>query len=104
MIKRIVPLALAAALASAATFTGVVSDSMCKRDHKAMKMGPDAECTRACIRASKEAKYVLLDGQNVYALSDPKTAEKFAAQRVTVTGTLDSKSGTLQVATIEAAR
>jgi hypothetical protein len=35
--------------------------------------------------------YVLYDGKNVYELSDQKTPEKFAAQKVRVTWTLDSK-------------
>ena len=43
-----------------------------------MRMGPtDAECTVACIDIHG-ATYVLLDGKDVYALSDQRTPEKFA--------------------------
>jgi len=67
-----------------------------------MRMGPtDAECTIACINAHG-ALYVLYDGKEVYTLSDQKTPEKFAGKKVTVTGTLDAKSTTIQVDSITA--
>ena len=86
-------------------FTGVITDSMCARaDHSAMRMGPtDAECTVACVRAH-DARYVLYDGKQAYTLSDQQTPEKFAAKRVTVTGTLDAKTKTIQVDSITAAK
>jgi hypothetical protein len=37
-------------------------------------------------------------------LSDQKTPEKFAAKKVTVTGTLDAKTKTIQVDSIAAAK
>ena len=97
-----------AALAASAgkqTFTGVITDSMCARgDHSRMRMGPtDAECTVACIDAHG-AQYVLYDGKDVYTLSDQQTPEKFAAKKVTVTGTLDAKTKTIQVDSITAAK
>ena len=87
------------------TFTGVVTDSMCPRgNHKEMQMGPtDAECTLACIR-EHAAQFVLFDGMHAYTLSDQKTPEKFAGQKVTVTGTLDAKSYTIKVDSIVAAK
>jgi hypothetical protein len=80
------------------TFTGVVTDEMCPLGtHSHMKMGPtDAECARACAM-SHDAKYMLYDGKSAYFLSDQKTPEKFAAQRVRVTGTLDAKTMTIHV-------
>jgi type 1 fimbria pilin len=108
----IVSLALVAALVpvpSAAQgkrkFTGVITDSMCSSaDHKGMRMGPtDAECTVACVLAHG-ARYVLYDGKEVYTLSDQKTPEKFAAKKVTVTGTLDAQTKTIQVDSITAAK
>ena len=51
----------------------------------------------------KKWKYALLVGTNVYALSDQQTPEKFAAQKVTVTGTLFEKTKILKVDKIEAA-
>jgi hypothetical protein len=87
------------------TFTGVITDSMCATaDHAPMRMGPtDAECAAACI-SEHDATYVLYDGKNVYELSDQKTPAKFAAQKVTITGTLDAKRKTIQVASIRAAK
>jgi len=87
------------------TFTGTITDSMCATaDHSRMRMGPtDGECTLACISAHG-ATYVLYDGKDVYALSDQQTPEKFAGNKVTVTGTLDAKTKTIQVDSITAAK
>lgn len=87
------------------TFVGVITDSMCARvDHSKMQMGPtDAECTIACIR-EHGATYVLYDGKAAYDLSDQQTPEKFAGQRVTISGALDAKTNTIQVASIAAAK
>jgi hypothetical protein len=86
-------------------FTGTITDSMCARaDHSGMRMGPtDAECTIARIIAHG-AQYVLYDGKEAYTLSDQQTPEKFAAKKVTVTGTLDAKTMTIHVDSIAAAR
>jgi hypothetical protein len=97
-----------AALAAAPnkqTFTGVITDDMCaKADHSQMQMGPtDAECTRACIDVHG-ASYVLYDGKVAYKLSDQKSPEKFAAKKVTVVGTLDKKTQTIQMDSITAAK
>jgi hypothetical protein len=87
------------------TFTGTITDNMCARaNHSQMQMGPtDAECVTACVSAHG-ATYVLYDGTNVYELSDQKTPEKFAAKKVTVTGTLDAKTKTIKVDSITAAK
>jgi hypothetical protein len=87
------------------TFNGVITDHFCANgSHAQMRMGPtDAECVRACI-ISHDAMYVLFDGKNAYTLSDQKTPEKFAAQRVSVVGTLDSKTKTIRVDSITAAK
>ena len=53
-----------------------------------------------CVKAG--SKYALIVGDQVYGLSDQKAPEKFAAQKVTVTGTLDGK--TIQVKSITAAK
>lgn len=95
--------ALAAAPAPKQTFIGVITDSMCDTgDHSHMRMGPtDGECTRACID-EHGATYVLYDGKQTYNLSDQKTPEKFAGQKVRIAGTLDAK--TIQVESITAAK
>ena len=86
-------------------FTGIITDSMCATgDHSKMQMGPtDADCVKACV-AAHGATYVLTDGSKVYELSDQKTPEKFAAQKVTVTGTLDAKTNKITVRSITAAK
>jgi len=102
-------LALASVSAPAAqkpqTFVGMITDDMCAKDgHATMRMGPtDAECTKACV-AAHGAEYVLADGKNVYTLSDQKTPEKFAGQRVRVNGTLDAKTRAITVQSITLAK
>ena len=85
------------------TFTGTITDSMCPAgDHSRMRMGStDAECTLAC-NSAHGAEYVLYDGKETYTLSDQQTPEKFAGKKVTVTGTLDTKSKTIRVDSITA--
>jgi hypothetical protein len=86
-------------------FIGIITDSMCGlADHSQMRMGPtDAECTIACVQAHG-ALFVLYDGKQVYTLSDQQTPEKFAGKKVTVTGTLDAKTRTIQVDSITPAK
>jgi hypothetical protein len=50
------------------------------------------------------SKYALLDGTNLYKLSDQQTPEKFAGQKVKVTGVLYPKTGILKVESITAAK
>ena len=87
------------------TFTGTITDDMCpKADHSQMQMGPtDAECAKACVSAHG-ASYVLYDGKGVYNLSDQSAAEKFAAKKVKVVGTLDTKTKTIQVDSISSTK
>src|ERR1700730_1425367 len=86
-------------------FTGVITDSMCAAaDHSRMRMGPtDGECTVACVQVHG-ALYVLYDGKQVYTLSDQQAPEKFAGKKVRVTGTLDTKTMTIHVDSITAAK
>ena len=83
------------------TFTGIISDNMCLANgHASMRMGPtDAECAVACNQAHG-APYVLVAGKAVYELSDQRTPEGFAAQKVRVVGTLDAKTKTIAVDSI----
>ena len=104
---------IAIAIASAAlmfaapasqTFTGTITDNMCaKSGHAGMNMGSDSKCVEECVK-SMGGKYVLYDGNEVYALSDQKSPAKFAAKKVTITGTLDAAANTIQVEKIEAAK
>jgi len=105
MIWSLLAVAALAAAPATQTFTGTITDNICARGgHSQMRMGPtDAECTVACVGAHG-ATYVLFDGKEVYTLSDQRTPEKFAAQKVKVTGTLDAKTRTIQVESITAAK
>lgn len=83
------------------TFTGVITDTMCKSNHAMMHVTPESKCVRDCVRADPNTyKYALYDGKNVYVLSDQQTPENFAAQKVTVRGTLDEKANTIHVESI----
>jgi len=101
MKKTLVLFAAAIGLAAAPqTFTGVVTDAMCGKDHAMMGVKPDAKCVTECVKDG--SKYALVVGDNVYELSDQKAPEKFAAQKVKVTGTLNGKI--IQVQSITAAK
>ncbi len=99
--KTICGLLIFGGLAAAATFTGVITDTMCGAKHTMAAGMPDDQCIRMCTKGSSE--YALFDGTNVLKLSDQKTAAKFAARKVTVTGTLDQKAKTIKVSGMEAA-
>ena len=81
------------------TFTGVITDDMCKKDHATMSIAPDAKCVVACVKGHG-SKYVLYDGANLYKLSDQQTPEKYAGQKVKITGVLYPKTGILKVESI----
>ncbi len=109
MKKGMVTLMLAAisafAAGSAQTFTGMITDSMCGKSHKAMGVTPDSKCVKDCVRADpSHYKYSLYDGKSVYVLSDQQAPERFAGQKVNVKGTLDQKSNTIHVESIVAAQ
>ena len=106
MKKIIYTLLFGATLLAAAdkpqTFTGVITETMCGAKHT-MGITPDAKCVRECVKSDpKKYKYALLVGNDIYTLSDQQTPEKFAAQKVSVTGTLYEKTKVLKVDKIEA--
>jgi hypothetical protein len=99
--KKLAALTMAGAMfAAAASFTGTITDTMCGKDHTAMHM-PDAKCVTECVKAG--AKYALYDGKTVYTLSDQKGPEKFAGQKVKITGTYDATAKVLKVDSMTAA-
>jgi hypothetical protein len=102
--KKTISLLFAAALLAAAagqqTFTGVITDSMCGQDHAMMKVTPDSKCVQECVKHG--SKYALFDGKTAYVLSDQKTPEQFAGQKVKITGTLYEKTKILKVDSISA--
>ena len=87
------------ALALAETFTGTITDTMCGAHHTMMKDQPDDKCVQMCVKGSSE--YALVDGQSVYKLSDQSKPSKFPAKKVKITGTLNPKTKTIKITTID---
>ncbi len=85
----------------AETFTGVITDTMCGAKHTMMKDQTDDKCVKMCVKGSSE--YALYDGQSVFKLSDQSKPAKFAAKKVKITGSLDTKTKTIKVTAIEPA-
>lgn len=101
MLTGVLGAGLALAAPDQKAFTGFIGDEMCGLKH-GMEGKSDKDCTLACVKAG--SKYILADRDagKVYKLSDQKTPEKFAGDKVKVTGTL--KGETIEVASIEAAK
>lgn len=95
----IIVLAAVTVGAKADTFNGVITDMMCGANHNMMKNHPADQCVKMCAKG--QSSYALYDGTNVLKLSDQKTPARFAAQKVKVTGTLDTKNNTIKVSSIE---
>jgi sugar/nucleoside kinase (ribokinase family) len=85
-------------------FTGVITDSKCGAKHQGANADQDRKCIQHCVEAGKSVAFILNDGKNSWKLSDRKTPAEFAGKHVSVTGTLDEKTSTIQVTKIEAAR
>ena len=102
--KRILILAAAlagiVAAADQQTFTGVITDTMCAKAHGMVRGQPDDKCIAMCVKGTS-SQYALYDGKAVLKLSDQKTPAKYAAQHVKVTGTLNEKTQTIKVSSIE---
>lgn len=82
------------------TYEGVVTDAMCGAQHGMMGNMPDKQCVLGCVKGG--SKYALIVGKKVYKLDGkPADFEKFAAAKVTVTGTLSGD--TIHVESIAAA-
>src|ERR1035438_2438030 len=103
--------ATARAGSSKTTFLGEISDTQCamnvhslSRSHEEMitkqSIGTDAaSCARQCVRRGGE--WVLKSGDKVYRLNNQTGVEHFAGQKVEVTGTLDSKTNSIDNTSIE---
>lgn len=80
------------------TISGVISDSMCGKDHSGMgELGKDpVACTHKCVEQG--AKYVLVaDNGDVYRLSDPGKAKELAGKTVSIEGHIDPKEKAIHV-------
>jgi len=85
------------AAASATTLTGVVSDAMCGVQHMS-KDKSAAECTRGCVKGGE--KYALVVDNKVYTLQGHEAdLHKYAAQKVTVKGTVTGSTVTVESVT-----
>ena len=77
------------------TVSGVVSDAMCGAKHM-MKDKSAAECTRECVK--KGSKFALVSGEKLYILEGHEAElDKYAGQRVTVSGALNGDTITVSV-------
>jgi hypothetical protein len=82
---------LSTAFAADQTFTGVITDSMCKSNQAMMQKGAnkmsDHDCTIACVKMAGQ-KYALASGDKVYQIENQTFAglEKRAGGTVKVTG------------------
>lgn len=101
MKRAILFILIAAAVLSAAdqTFRGVITDTMCGKSHTMMGNQPGDKCVAMCVKGSSQ--YALFDGATVHKLSDQKTSAQFADKRVRVSGTLNGKTGTIKVTSME---
>jgi hypothetical protein len=93
-------------------FTGEIGDTQCSmnvhsfdKSHlemlKVKSVGKTAaDCTLYCVR-NRGGRFVLQNKRNVYHLDKQELAEPFAGQKVKVTGTLDPKTETIQVRSID---
>ena len=87
------------------TFSGTITDDECpSADHSGMRMGStDTACAIACVD-DHTVEFVLFDGKATYLLSDQDKSREFAGKKVAVVGTLDSKTQTIQVNSMAAAK
>lgn len=84
-------------------YTGIITDTMCGADHTHMGIQPDEKCVRECVKSGKW-KYALIDEKGkMMVLSDQKTPEKYAAQKVRIRGLYYEKTGILRVDSISPA-
>lgn len=82
------------------TFTGIVSDSMCGKNHM-MKDKSAAECTRVCVKQGMD--YALVVGQEIYTLKgNTSEIDKYAGEPATIKGKMNGK--TIEVESISAAK
>ena len=83
------------------TIKGVISDSMCGKDHS--KMGAKGADPKACIDkcVSSGAKYILVDDKgDSYALSDQEKPKELAGAKVAITGHIDPTDKSIHVHSI----
>lgn len=97
---------------SARKFHGEISDSQCALNvhsttHSHQEVlnskgmgGTAANCATKCVK-QMGGEYVLVAGRDVYRLDNQAEAEKFAGQKVDISGTLDAKAKTIHMVKTE---
>lgn len=88
------------------TFTGEIMDSQCATvgTHDPMMKKNSAKDARDCtLMCARNGSFVLYDAstKTVYQLNDQEKPERFAGQRVKVSGPYDKKTETIDVESIE---
>jgi hypothetical protein len=93
-------------------FTGMIADSQCalnvhslSQSHKEMLASKEAGTTNAdcvwyCV-SERGGRFVLQNKTKIYKLDKQDIGKKFAGNKVRVTGTLDAKTNTIHVMSIE---
>jgi len=100
-------LAVSLAAQKPQTFNGEIMDQQCALlgGHSLMQQKGESakDCTNRCV--SIGGKYVLYDAgtKTSYVLDDQKKPQPFAGEKVQVTGSLDSSTKTIHVASIKSA-
>lgn len=97
-VSLLVVVALPVPIGRPRTFTGEIQDSTCAGTAEHV----ERDCALTCVHGG--AKWVLYDpsNQEIYQLDDQE-AGQFAAQQVTVLGTLDKSTKTIHVVKIKGA-
>lgn len=73
------------------TWKGFVTDTHCGTHcQRTSAMTPDRACVRRCVKQG--SKYALASGNHVYVLEPQAEASKFAAENVSVTGTISNNA------------
>jgi hypothetical protein len=92
------------------TFTGEITDGTCGNAgaHTMMATSGDPitakkQCTIACVKLGETYVLYNADTKTVYDLSDQKTPEQFAGEKVIIIGTLDKTTLMIRVLNIRAA-
>ena len=93
-------------------FTGMIADSQCalnvhslSQSHKEMLQSKeagrtDADCVWYCV-SQRGGRFVLQNKSKIYKLDKQDIGRKFAGNKVRVMGTLDPKTNTIHVTSIE---
>lgn len=98
-----------AGASTAKTFKGEIMDAMCASmgshspgGYEATHTDNPKDCTLACVKAG--SKFVLYNHakKTTFQLNDQDKAREFAGQKVTVTGTFDKATKTIDVEKMEA--